>query len=96
MPRSIFRDPFRGGDNVIVMADCYKPPSVGEDPDVPLTPIPTNTRHACMKAMEKVKAEEPWFGIEQVQIPSCSRTVSADLVNLQVLICTETYAPVAW
>ena len=52
------------------MADCYQPPSVGEDPNVPLKPIPTNTRHACMKAMEKVRDEEPWFGIEQVQSPS--------------------------
>ena len=27
--------------------------------------IPTNTRAACAVAMEKAKAEEPWFGIEQ-------------------------------
>lgn len=66
VPRTIFRDPFRGGDNIIVMADAYIPPSVGEDPNVPLTPIPTNTRHACMKTMDKVRDEDPWFGIEQV------------------------------
>ena len=70
MPRTIFRDPFRAGSNVIVMCDCYQPPSVGEDPKVSLKPIPTNTRHACMKAMEKVRDEEPWFGIEQVCMAS--------------------------
>ena len=64
--RNIFRDPFRGGDNIIVMSDAYLPPNVGEAKDVPLTPIPTNTRHACMKVMEECAKEEPWFGIEQV------------------------------
>jgi glutamine synthetase len=64
----MYRDPFRGGDNVLVMADCYEPPSVGEagKPDVPLKAIPTNTRAACAEVMEKAKAEEPWFGIECV------------------------------
>lgn len=33
----------------------------------PLKPIPTNTRAACAEAMEKAKAHEPWFGIEQVR-----------------------------
>ena len=38
-----------------------------EAPFVPCTaqPLPTNQRYACMKAMDKVKDEEPWFGIEQ-------------------------------
>ena len=66
VPRSIFRDPFRGGDNILVISDAYKPPQVGEPKDTPLTPIPSNTRHAANEVMEKVKDEEPWFGIEQV------------------------------
>lgn len=65
VPRAIFRDPFRGGDNIIVLSDAYKPPNVGEPKDTPLTPIPTNTRAAAAKVMEEAKAEEPWFGIEQ-------------------------------
>ena len=64
--RNIFKDPFRGGENIIVMADAYKPPNVGEPKDTPLTPIPTNTRAACDKVMQECKDEEPWFGIEQV------------------------------
>ncbi len=51
----------------MVMCDCYEPPRLGEDGEtkVPMKPIPTNTRHDCNAAMEKVKDQEPWFGIEQ-------------------------------
>ena len=50
------------------MCDTYVPPSPedAEKPDLKLKPLPTNTRHACAEAMEKAKAEVPWFGIEQV------------------------------
>lgn len=33
---------------------------------IPMRPIPTNTRFAAAEVMEKAKAQEPWFGIEQV------------------------------
>eukprot|EP01023_Acetabularia_acetabulum_P064120 TRINITY_DN8211_c0_g1_i2.p1 TRINITY_DN8211_c0_g1~~TRINITY_DN8211_c0_g1_i2.p1 ORF type:complete len:431 (-),score=80.90 TRINITY_DN8211_c0_g1_i2:423-1574(-) len=66
VPRSIFRDPFRGGDNILVMCDCYEPPSVDQEGNVsPMTPLQSNTRHECAAVMEKTAAEEPWFGIEQ-------------------------------
>ncbi|CAM9826425.1 unnamed protein product, partial [Choristocarpus tenellus] len=55
-PQSIYADPFRGGDNILVMCDCYKPDG---------TPIDNNTRWACAEKMEKVKDTVPWFGIEQ-------------------------------
>ncbi len=55
------RDPFRGGDNILVMCDCYEPPRVTADGKVlDPKPIPTNTRFACAAAMEKAKGEEPW------------------------------------
>ncbi len=31
MPRRIYKDPFRGGDNIIVLADTYEPPRVQAD-----------------------------------------------------------------
>jgi glutamine synthetase len=55
-PQAIFRDPFRGGDNILVMCDTYEPNG---------TPIPTNTRHPANVIMEKAKDHEPWFGLEQ-------------------------------
>ena len=36
IPRAIFPDPFRGGDNILVVADTYRPDD--------RTPLPTNTR----------------------------------------------------
>lgn len=48
MPRAIYKDPFRGGDNIIVMCDTYEPPRMQPDGTMtPIKPIPTNTRHAC-------------------------------------------------
>lgn len=65
-PVAIFKDPFRRGDNILVLCDAYVPPKVGDSgKTVSATPIPTNTRFACNDAMTKAKAEEPWFGIEQ-------------------------------
>ena len=64
----MYRDPFRvPGDNILVMCDCYEPPRVSEDGEtkVPMKPIPTNSRHDAAIAMDKVKDQEPWFGIEQ-------------------------------
>jgi len=57
IPRRIYRDPFRGGDNILVLSECVHP--------VTFQPIPTNTRTACAAIMEKAKEHEPWFGIEQ-------------------------------
>lgn len=56
IPRAVFRDPFRGGDNVLVICDTYDNRGVK---------LPTNTRADAAVIMEKAKAEKPWFGIEQ-------------------------------
>ncbi|KAK7825811.1 glutamine synthetase nodule isozyme [Quercus suber] len=57
-PQAIFRDPFRGGNNILVMCDTYTP--AGE-------PLPTNARYKAEKIFSNpdVVAEEPWYGIEQ-------------------------------
>ncbi|WVY90827.1 hypothetical protein V8G54_036341 [Vigna mungo] len=57
-PQTIFRDPFRRGNNILVMCDAYTP--AGE-------PIPTNKRHNAAKIFSHpdVVAEETWYGIEQ-------------------------------
>lgn len=57
-PRALFADPFRGGDNVLVLCDCYD----GEG-----KPLPSNNRAKAMEIFDHpdVKAAEPWYGLEQ-------------------------------
>ena len=52
----IYPDPFRGGNNIMVMCDTYK---------YNKEPTDTNHRKACLEVMQKAKEEHPWFGIEQ-------------------------------
>ena len=57
IPRAIYRDPFKVGENdIIVMCDTYKPDGA---------PTDTNHRHALQSAVDKTIQQEPWFGIEQ-------------------------------
>ncbi|KAF5321094.1 hypothetical protein D9619_000774 [Psilocybe cf. subviscida] len=55
-PAAIFKDPFRGGDNILVLAETYNNDG---------TPNRTNYRHHAAKVMEQAKEEVPWFGLEQ-------------------------------
>jgi len=55
-PVACFKDPFRRGDNILVMCETL---------DDEGNPHPTNRRRRCFENMEKVKEEYPWFGIEQ-------------------------------
>ena len=49
-------DPFRGGENVLVMCEVLL---------TDFTPHPSNTRAACVEVAEKYADQEPVFGIEQ-------------------------------
>ncbi|KAH7105545.1 glutamine synthetase [Auriculariales sp. MPI-PUGE-AT-0066] len=55
-PAAIFKDPFRGGENILVLAETFN--SDG-------TPNRTNHRHHAQKVMELAKETKPWFGLEQ-------------------------------
>lgn len=55
-PVAYFPDPFRRGDNVIVLAECYNNDG---------TPNKANHRHAAAKVFAQCEAQQPWFGIEQ-------------------------------
>jgi glutamine synthetase len=56
-PRALFDDPFRGYPHVMVITDAY---NAADD-----TPAIGNTRAQCFEVMQKYKAHDPWFGIEQ-------------------------------
>jgi glutamine synthetase len=53
-------DPFRGGDNILVLAQCYKVNEQGQ-----YIPVNTNFRHFATDIFEDVAAHKPWFGLEQ-------------------------------
>eukprot|EP00181_Compsopogon_caeruleus_P000779 CAMPEP_0184689258 /NCGR_PEP_ID=MMETSP0312-20130426/30555_1 /TAXON_ID=31354 /ORGANISM="Compsopogon coeruleus, Strain SAG 36.94" /LENGTH=416 /DNA_ID=CAMNT_0027146589 /DNA_START=59 /DNA_END=1309 /DNA_ORIENTATION=- len=55
-PVAFYKDPFRGGDHILVLCDTYTPQ--GE-------PLPSNTRARAAKIFEQTKDLKPWFGIEQ-------------------------------
>lgn len=43
MPQRIYKDPFRGGDNIIVMCDCYEPPRLLPDGSLTEMKVPPST-----------------------------------------------------
>ena len=55
-PRAVFKCPFRGGDNRMVLCDTYLPH--GE-------PHATNHRAGAVEIFDRKIEEEPWFGLEQ-------------------------------
>jgi len=57
-PVAFYPDPFRRGNNILVLCECCLP-------DGKLTPIPTNTRNEAAKLMAAAADHVPWFGIEQ-------------------------------
>lgn len=55
-PVRIFPDPFRRGDNILVLCETYTPQ--GE-------PLPTNKRNPAKKLFDKALELKPWYGFEQ-------------------------------
>eukprot|EP00927_Polykrikos_kofoidii_P048980 TRINITY_DN43133_c0_g1_i1.p1 TRINITY_DN43133_c0_g1~~TRINITY_DN43133_c0_g1_i1.p1 ORF type:complete len:522 (-),score=69.16 TRINITY_DN43133_c0_g1_i1:197-1762(-) len=64
VPRRIYRDPFRPGDNFLVMADTFLEAPAGSSQKYG-EPTAFNSRFACDAVMTKAAQEDPWFGLEQ-------------------------------
>tara|TARA_R110002012_G_scaffold2_2_gene9 strand:+ start:1355 stop:2374 length:1020 start_codon:yes stop_codon:yes gene_type:complete len=55
-PVEKFRDPLRGGDNILILCEVL---------NVDMTPHDSNTRNALVETYSKHKESQPWFGLEQ-------------------------------
>ncbi|CAE6520159.1 unnamed protein product, partial [Rhizoctonia solani] len=53
---AIFKDPFHGGKNILVLAETYNNNG---------TPNHTNYHHHVQKTMDLAKDKHPWFGLKQ-------------------------------
>jgi glutamine synthetase len=61
-PVFFFPDPFRGGDNIMVLNETW---TWTDTTYTDLKPTNTNFRHYAKKVFDAKMDEEPWFGIEQ-------------------------------
>lgn len=70
-PVAIFKDPFRGSSNIIVLCDTHRPLDDGGLAPLVVTPgessLGDNTRAAALKIFQSpsVAEQEVWYGIEQ-------------------------------
>lgn len=60
-PVAYYPDPFREGDNIIVMCETFV---WADEHFKSLKPSNTNFRHFAKKIFEAGDFEKPWFGIE--------------------------------
>ena len=61
-PVAYFNDPFRQGDNIIVMCETFR---WTDKTYTKQEPANTNFRHYAEQVWAKCPEEEPWYGIEQ-------------------------------
>lgn len=55
-PVAIYKDPFRRGNNILVLCETYKYDGTATE---------SNKRKHCLEVANRCAHEEPWFGIEQ-------------------------------
>lgn len=80
-PVAIYKDPFRRGNNILVLCETYKFDG---------TPTGTNKRQSCADVVNKCIQEEPWFGIEQVICKTLAiRNVEFNLLFRPLLECQQ-------
>ncbi|CAG2118817.1 unnamed protein product, partial [Medioppia subpectinata] len=64
LPVQLYDDPFRGGNNKLVMCETVR---------YDRQPTEDNHRHSCKVAMDLVRDQQPWFGVQQEYTPADGR-----------------------
>lgn len=64
-PRSIYTDPFRGGDNILVLCDSFYAQVDYTHQEIKMQPHPTNTRALCEDVLNRADEARLLFSIEQ-------------------------------
>jgi glutamine synthetase len=87
-PQKIFRDPFRGENDIIVMCDTYYPDEI--------RPLSNSKRSWAKNVFDQKLDEKPWFGLEQEYFLMKYPSKNKHDISYRAALATTPYYPDNW